>query len=80
MDDKIQEEQLIREMAEPILELLLNLQEQQGSEFLEAIPSISILNADDSNPETSCSPEFLKRLQDYIQQEMDAWFKPTLLN
>lgn len=77
------DDQLIEEMAQPILESLLELQEQaQGSELLDP-PIIKlygegpILYADG---QTSLEEDFLKRLEAYIQEQIDMWYRPTILH
>lgn len=88
MYDELFEYELIKQIASPILDRLLDLQEEMDPDMLECPLTIQL-----SSPEieeidefdTMAAPSilldrgFLSKLESYLQEQIDQWYKPTLL-
>ncbi len=88
MYDELLEYELIKQIASPILDRLLDLQEEMDPEMLECPLTISL-----SSPEIEAAQEFgsiaspsllmdrdfLAKLESYLQEQIDLWYKPTIL-
>lgn len=75
---------LIKTIATPILDHLLEIQESMGGAVLENMPDVELMisfdmsQADDADKEEM--DRFARDLQDYIEEQMEVWYHPTLLN
>ena len=92
MDNELREYELIQQIAAPILEQLLELSEQAGTEDITVPVAFSLsaeysvipsdgsveydLNDDDF---LSHNEEFLASLNEYIQVQVEQWNRPTTI-
>ncbi|MDO4468121.1 MAG: hypothetical protein Q4C49_14155 [Bacillota bacterium] len=78
------DEKLLKEFAEPILEQLEKLQKKVGSDTILQIPKIRLMM--DPSVDTlklgdkEVDEEFLKALEEYIQEELEMMNEPTVLH
>ena len=90
MDDELREYELIQQIAAPILEQLLELSEQAGTEEVNipvafslsaeysTIPSDGSIEYDlDDEDFLYHNEEFLASLNEYIQAQVEQWNRPT---
>lgn len=83
-DEAFTDEEFFQEVADQILDTLLCLQEQNGMPLSEEAPTIKLFTpdtlSDSDHGSLSAMDEFLLRLEVYIQEQIDAWYKPTILH
>lgn len=88
LDDQMEYE-LIQKIADPILDKLLDMQEEMGDEACGNPIRVQITSPDlDENriPTDGCltdqmaTREFLSKLECYLQQQLDLWNRPTILH
>jgi hypothetical protein len=77
-------EDMIKEFAQPILDQILAYQENIGGEMLEKPLTVKLM-CDDAiislDEEAAVdTDEFLSLVEEYIQEELDQWYRPTVLN
>ncbi len=79
------ERELIEKIAEPILDTLLDLQDSLDDPC--PLQSMTIrLSCIDEDKEAvdfgifGLDDSFISKLESYLQQELDAWNRPTLLH
>lgn len=87
--DELMEYELIRKIADPILDKLLEMQEEIGPEALENPMRIQIVSpqtdghvipSDDSLTGYMTTKDFLCKLEAYLQEQLDMWNRPTVLH
>ncbi len=79
------EQKLIEKIAQPILDTLLDLQDSINDpcSIQPMTLSLSCMDEEEStlDPELfGMDDEFLDKLQSYLQKELDAWNRPSLLH
>lgn len=83
-DEFIDEEVLLKEMTDTIVSLLLEAQEQRPESFAEEAPVIKLMADENSclafGYDTPLSRDFLNRLEQDVQKQINAWFTPTILH
>lgn len=82
--------ELIEQIAAPILETLLKLQEEMGPEYLDQPFTVHLESPDLENEQfqtqdgapsgVKLDSDFLQQLEEYIQLHLDEWYRPTILH
>ncbi len=77
------EDEIIKQLAEPILKRLQELEEQSGENLLE-IPTVKFARGNLNGPieldEFTIDDDLLDKLEEYIQSEIEMLHKPTMLH
>lgn len=78
------EDEVIKELAQPILEKLKELEKEMGEDELIEIPRIELMYDVNAAPieinGVRITEELLGRLEKYVQEELDAMRMPTILH
>ncbi len=78
------EDEMIKELAEPIIEKIKELEKELGNRQMVEIPQIKLMR----QPLTESieidgveiTDEFLNRLEEYVQDELEMIHKPSILH
>lgn len=78
------EDEMIKELAEPIIEKIKELEKELGDRQMVEIPQIKLMR----QPLTESieidgveiTDEFLNRLEEYVQDELEMIHKPSILH
>ncbi|MDD7282015.1 hypothetical protein [Floccifex sp.] len=77
------EDELIKELAEPIIKQIEKIAQEHGSE-LPAIPRVEFVVDPNSLPKTiegvEITSDLLKKLQEYLEDEIEMICAPTILH
>lgn len=73
-------EELIRQLAEPILKKLLEIEENSVSESAQ-VPVVRLcLEEGSAAGDPLIDEQLIRDLEAYVQDELEAWYKPTVLH
>ena len=80
------EEEMIRQIAEPILEQLKKIEKQLGNQRVSQIPQVKFVKESEmlDGPfmigDIEVTDELLKKVEAYIQEEIEMMHEPTVLH
>ena len=80
------EEEMIRQIAEPILEQLKKIEKQLGNQRMSQIPQVKFVKESEmlDGPfmigDIEVTDELLKKVEAYIQEEIEMMYEPTVLH
>lgn len=78
------EQELIKKIAQPIIEMILKLEDERSEIQSAECPQIRLITDDFpegfSDPQGSYTGLLLKKVEDYIQSELEKWYAPTILH
>ena len=80
------EEEMIREIAEPILEQLKKIEKQLGNQRMSQIPQVKFVKESEmlDGPfmigDIEVTDELLEKVEAYIQEEIEMMHEPTVLH
>ncbi len=78
------EDEMIKELAEPIIEKLKELEKELGDRKMVEIPQIKLMRQPLSESieidGVEITDEFLARLEEYVQDELEMMHKPSILH
>lgn len=80
------EEEMIRQIAEPILEQLKKIEKQLGNQRMSQIPQVKFVKESEmlDGPfmigDIEVTDELLKKVEAYIQEEIEMMHEPTVLH
>ena len=80
------EEEMIRQIAEPILEQLKKIEKQLGNQRMSQIPQVKFVKESEmlDGPfmigDIEVTDELLEKVEAYIQEEIEMMHKPTVLH
>ena len=78
------EDEMIKELAKPIIEKLQEIEKKYGSEAIVEIPKIKFIRDVLEEPieveGILITDEFLNKLEEYIQEELEMNHKPTMMH
>ncbi len=95
LNEELQEQELIESIAKPILDLLFSMQDPTEKSFSHSkiqvvqysnLPDVPdgmdrIVNEDITElPGDDLPPEFVKKLEAYLQEQLDEWLSPAVLH
>lgn len=78
-------DKVIKEIAEPILEQLKKMNKEDVSRYRAQIPKIRFIREDGSDEPVTIdgveiNEHFIKRLEEYLQEELEMLEEPTILH
>ncbi len=73
-------EELIRQLAEPILEQLIAMEENSWT--ADGQPPVVHLTIDESSEaaDSDFYEQLIRDVEKYVQEELENWFKPSILH
>ena len=80
------EEEMIRQIAEPILEQLKKIEKQLGNQRMSQIPQVKFVKESEmlDGPfmigDIEVTDELLDKVEAYIQEEIEMMHEPTVLH
>ena len=80
------EEEMIRQIAEPILEQLKKIEKQLGNQRMSQIPQVKFVRESEmlDGPfmigDIEVTDELLEKVEAYIQEEIEMMHEPTVLH
>lgn len=80
------EEEMIRQIAEPILEQLKKIEKQLGNQRMSQIPQVKFVKESEmlDGPfmigDIEVTDELLEKVEAYIQEEIEMMHEPTVLH
>ena len=80
------EEEMIRQIAEPILEQLKKIERQLGNQRMSQIPQVKFVKESEmlDGPfmigDIEVTDELLEKVEAYIQEEIEMMHEPTVLH
>lgn len=78
------EDEMIKELAEPIIEKIKELEKELGDRQMVEIPQIMLMRQPLSESieidGVEITDEFLNRLEEYVQEELEMIHKPSILH
>lgn len=80
------EEEMIRQIAEPILEQLKKIEKQLGNQRMSQIPQVKFVKESEmlDGPfmigDIEVTDELLEKVEAYIQEEFEMMHEPTVLH
>lgn len=80
------EEEMIRQIAEPILEQLKKIEKQLGNQKMSQIPQVKFVKESEmlDGPfmigDIEVTDELLEKVEAYIQEEIEMMHEPTVLH
>ena len=80
------EEEMIRQIAEPILEQLKKIEKQLGNQRMSQIPQVKFVKESEmlDGPfmigDIEVTDELLEKVEAYIQEEIEMMHEPTILH
>ncbi len=78
------EDEMIKELAEPIIEKIKELEKELGDRQMVEIPQIKLMRQPLSESieidGVEITDEFLNRLEEYVQEELEMIHKPSILH
>lgn len=80
------EEEMIRQIAEPILEQLKKIEKQLGNQRMSQIPQVKFVKESEmlDSPfmigDIEVTDELLEKVEAYIQEEIEMMHEPTVLH
>ena len=80
------EEEMIRQIAEPILEQLKKIEKQLGNQRMSQIPQVKFVKESEmlDGPfmigDIEVTDELLEKVEAYIQEEIEMMHQPTVLH
>ena len=80
------EEEMIRQIAEPILEQLKKIEKQLGNQRMSQIPQVKFVKESEmlDGPfmigDIEVTDELLEEVEAYIQEEIEMMHEPTVLH
>ena len=80
------EEEMIRQIAEPILEQLKKIEKQLGNQRMSQIPQVKFVKESEmlDGPfmigDIEVTDELLEKMEAYIQEEIEMMHEPTVLH
>lgn len=80
------EEEMIRQIAEPILEQLKKIEKQLGNQRMSQIPQVKFVKESEmlDGPfmigDIEVTDELLEKMEAYIQEEIEMTHEPTVLH
>lgn len=80
------EEEMIREIAEPILEQLKKIEKQLGNHRMQQLPQIKFVKEGNMQDgpfmigDIEVTDELLEKVEAYVQEEIEMMHQPTVLH
>lgn len=80
------EEEMIRQIAEPILEQLKKIEKQLGNQRMSQIPQVKFVKESEMLDgsfmigDIEVTDELLEKVEAYIQEEIEMMHEPTVLH
>lgn len=73
-------EELIKRLAEPIIEKLIAIEENSCDSYGQA-PTVHLtLEESSAVGDAYFDDQLIRELESYVQEQLDNWFKPTILH
>lgn len=78
------EDELIKELAEPIIEKLKEVDKEMSGHDMSEVPQVHFVRDSQHFPSEidgyEITDDFLERLETYIQDELEAFHRPSVLH
>lgn len=78
------EDEMIKELAQPIIEKLKEVESEIGDREFAEIPQIRLVRQPMAEPMVvdgfEITDEFLEKLEEYVQDELEIMHKPSILH
>lgn len=79
------EEEMIKKLADPILKQLQELEEQYGTENMAQIPQVKFMTSGPIDEpiligDIELTQELLEKVEQYVQDELEMMHKPTVFH
>ena len=74
------EEEMIRQIAEPILKQLEKIEKELGNHRMPQLPQIKFVKESEMGDGPFMIGELLEKVEAYIQEEIEMMHKPTVLH
>lgn len=80
-----EEEKIIKELADPIIEQIKSMKEEDLKKYWNHIPSIRFVVENQTNQPVKIdgveiTDDFIKKLEAYVQEELEMINMPTILH
>ena len=78
------EQELIKQIAKPIIDLILRMEDEQPGSFSEGCPQIRLIAEEVpegmDGQDSGYNRLLLQKIEAYIQNELEQWYRPVILH